>query len=36
MGVALVRIKCFGLRILTLTSSTKTPLIVINALFNVF
>ena len=36
MGVALVRIKCFGLRILTLTGSTKTPPTVINALFDAF
>jgi len=35
MGVALVRFNCFGLRISTLTGSTKAQLIVINTLFDV-
>jgi len=35
MGLALVRNECFRLYILTLTSSIKALLIVINTLFNV-
>src|SRR6266567_4196301 len=35
MGLALVRNKCFGLYILTLTGSIKAQLIVINTLFNI-
>jgi len=35
MGLALVRNKCFGSYILTLTGSTKPPLTVINTLFDV-